>query len=85
MTDIAANLKPSALILAGVGPAQVQGAVHVFGDLPTLSSTTGVCFSPDERLILTGVSAGRDGSGGGAVISIGNAKSWRAGLACLPA
>lgn len=29
--------------------------------------TTQACYSPDERLILTGVSAGRDGTGGAIV------------------
>jgi WD40 repeat protein len=29
-----------------------------------MHATTQVAFSPDERLILTGVSAGRDGRGG---------------------
>ena len=38
--------------------------VHVWEDLPAMHPTTEVAFSPDERLILTGVSAGRDGTGG---------------------
>jgi len=38
--------------------------VHAFSGLPTTHSETGVCFSPDESLILTGTSAQRDGTGG---------------------
>ena len=38
--------------------------VHVWEDLPAMHPTTQVVFSPDERLIVTGVSAGRDGTGG---------------------
>ncbi len=41
--------------------------VHVWEDLPAMHPTTQVVFSPDERLILTGVSAGRDGTGGALV------------------
>ena len=39
-----------------------------FEDLPALFSTTGVTFSPDQRLFATGVSAGRDGKGGALAI-----------------
>ena len=38
--------------------------MHVFTGLPTTHSETGCCFSPDESLVLTGVSAQRDGTGG---------------------
>jgi hypothetical protein len=41
-----------------------KAPVHVWEDLPAMHPTTQVAFSPDERLILTGVSAGRDGTGG---------------------
>ncbi|KAK9812868.1 hypothetical protein WJX72_004992 [[Myrmecia] bisecta] len=44
-----------------------QAPVHTFSDLPTHHSTTQCCFSPDGRLVLTGVSADRDGVGGGLV------------------
>ena len=42
--------------------------VHVWEDLPAMHPTTQAVFSPDERLILTGVSAGRDGTGGALVV-----------------
>lgn len=38
-----------------------KAPVHVWEGLPTMHATTQVTYSPDERLILTGVSAGRDG------------------------
>ncbi len=41
--------------------------VHVWEGLPADNATTQVALSPDERLILTGISAGRDGSGGALV------------------
>ena len=44
-----------------------KAPVHVWEDLPALHPTTQAVFSPDERLILTGVSAGRDGTGGALV------------------
>ena len=40
-----------------------KAPLHVFGGLPNLMSTTGACFSPDDRLAITGTSAGRDGAG----------------------
>ena len=43
---------------------KLKAPVHVFTGLPTTHSETGCCFSPDESLILTGVSAQRDGTGG---------------------
>ena len=43
---------------------KLKTPVHVFTGLPTTHSETGCCFSPDESLILTGVSAQRDGTGG---------------------
>ncbi|KAL3156845.1 hypothetical protein ABBQ38_001114 [Trebouxia sp. C0009 RCD-2024] len=43
---------------------KLKAPVHVFTGLPTIHSETGCCFSPDESLILTGVSAQRDGTGG---------------------
>jgi len=44
-----------------------KAPVHVWEDLPAMHPTTQVVYSPDERLILTGVSAGRDGTGGALV------------------
>ena len=41
-----------------------KAPVHVWEDLPAMHPTTQAGYSPDERLILTGISAGRDGSGG---------------------
>ncbi|CAL8470106.1 g9648 [Coccomyxa elongata] len=41
--------------------------VHVWEGLLADNATTQVALSPDERLILTGISAGRDGSGGALV------------------
>ena len=41
--------------------------VYVWEGLPADNATTQVALSPDERLILTGISAGRDGSGGALV------------------
>ena len=43
---------------------KLKTPVHVFTGLPTTHSETGCCFSPDQSLILTGVSAQRDGTGG---------------------
>eukprot|EP00884_Botryococcus_braunii_P018671 jgi/Botrbrau1/5488/Bobra.27_1s0027.2 len=40
---------------------------QVHTDLPTLHAETSVIFSPDETLMVTGVAAGRDGSGGALV------------------
>ena len=40
-----------------------KAPLRVFGGLPNLMSTTGACFSPDDRLAITGTSAGRDGTG----------------------
>ena len=44
-----------------------KAPVHVWEDLPAMHPTTQAVFSPDERLILTGVSAGRDGTEGALV------------------
>lgn len=41
-----------------------KAPVHVWEDLPAMHPTTQAGYSPDECLILTGISAGRDGSGG---------------------
>lgn len=41
-----------------------KAPVHVWEGLPADNATTQVALSPDERLILTGTSAGRDGQGG---------------------
>lgn len=41
--------------------------LHVFEDLPNLVSTTQVCFSPEDRLVVTGTSADRNGQGAGLV------------------
>ena len=43
---------------------KLKTPVHAFTGLPTTHSETGCCFSPDESLILTGISAQRDGTGG---------------------
>lgn len=42
---------------------KLKAALHTFGDLPTNHSETNCCFSPDQRLVLTGTSALKDGSG----------------------
>lgn len=42
-----------------------RAPVATVEDLPALFSTTQCSFSPDERLILTGTSADRNGRGGG--------------------
>ena len=34
-----------------------------FGDLPNLVSTTQACFAPEDRLVITGTSADRNGQG----------------------
>ena len=47
---------------------RLKAPMHVYGGLPAHHASTGVIFSPDERLLLTGVSAGRDGTGGALVI-----------------
>lgn len=44
-----------------------KAPVHTWSDLPADHATTQVALSPDERLILTGISAGRDGLGGALV------------------
>lgn len=41
-----------------------KAPVHAVTGLPITHSETGCCFSPDESLILTGISAQRDGTGG---------------------
>ena len=41
--------------------------LHIYGDLPNLASTTSVCFSPDDKLAVTGTSAGPNGTGGSLV------------------
>lgn len=41
--------------------------LYIYSNLPNLASTTGVCFSPDDRLAVTGTSAGPDGAGGSLV------------------
>ena len=42
---------------------KLKAALHTFSDLPTNHSETNCCFSPDQRLVLTGTSALKDGSG----------------------
>lgn len=37
--------------------------MHIFEDLPNLVSTTQVCFAPEDRLVVTGTSADRNGEG----------------------
>lgn len=41
---------------------------HVVSGLSNLQPNTNVVFSPDDQLVLTGTSAGRDGTGGSVVI-----------------
>ena len=42
---------------------KLKASLHTFSDLPTNHSETNCCFSPDQRLVLTGTSALKDGSG----------------------
>lgn len=40
-----------------------KAPVHVFDNLPNLVSTTQVAFAPEDRLVVTGTSADRNGEG----------------------
>eukprot|EP00744_Colponema_vietnamica_P016053 GILI01022508.1.p1 GENE.GILI01022508.1~~GILI01022508.1.p1 ORF type:complete len:507 (-),score=129.06 GILI01022508.1:144-1664(-) len=42
--------------------------VHVWSDLPNLVAQTDVCLSPDEHLILTGTSVGKNDTGNGRLV-----------------
>lgn len=44
-----------------------NGAVHIIRDLPVIFDQTEVCFSPNNSLIMTGVSATRGDSASGRV------------------
>lgn len=44
--------------------------IHVIDGLPTHHATTQCIFSPDERLVVTGVAAGSKGQEGGAVVFV---------------
>jgi WD repeat-containing protein 70 len=58
-------------VLGGTGQVwdlrKFKEPCQVHTDLPTLHAETSVIFSPDETLMVTGVAAGRDGSGGALV------------------
>lgn len=65
---------------------KLKTPVHVFTGLPTTHSETGCCFSPDESLILTGISAQRDGTGGALLFfdvnKYASARTW-VSAACM--
>lgn len=48
---------------------RLTAPLHVFGDLPTSSANTSVVFSPDQRLVITGMTAGERDEGGAVVVA----------------